>query len=148
MYIDNGWIKFPLDGTTYLGGDNAVAKGLASWSKTPTLLDSAMILHNGWVVKIYGVGEYWQSDLYEARFLENKPKLIKRRIERQLDCDNQVFRFIQTRQKQHEFYFSLNPNEFAEQFVWQTLSKKGQWFIAELDLVKNKCDWRISDTKL
>lgn len=148
MYIENGWIKFPLDGSTYLGQDSDVAKGLASWRNTPTLLESALILHNGWVVKIHGVGEYWQSDVYETKFLEGKSKLVKRRIERQIDHDNQAFIFKQSREKQHEFFFSMNPGEFDGQYVYQTLSQKGQWFIAELNLVKNKCNWIISDSKL
>jgi len=81
----NGWIKHYADGGKYIGSDEEVYSGRASWRKSPSQgLVAVDLVVNGEVKSLIGIGEYWQSDMFESTF-PGDSRLIKRRIQHRLE---------------------------------------------------------------
>lgn len=127
------WLKHFADGTEIRGTDTDVAARIASWSRTPfTNMVGAEIEHNGFIIGIFGLGDYWQSDTYESTFLALNSVMTKRRIERKIENTDTHLRYI-VRANEARVYFNQETVEGAK-FVPILPPWRGQWFILEYDL--------------
>ena len=78
----NGWTKFYLDGSKYIGEDKDVRFGRASWRHSSNEnLVKVELHHEGCILQIEGPGQFWQSDQFESMFPAGST-MVKRRIQR------------------------------------------------------------------
>jgi hypothetical protein len=80
------WIKHFYDGSKYIGEDEEIEKGRASWRNSPNEGIVCVELREGTEVYlgIGGRGEFWQADLCEAAFPSGKVVVIARSIQKKI----------------------------------------------------------------
>lgn len=125
------WIKTFTDNSELIGTDLAVDAGIISWSKTPINLLSALLEHDNFIMKIVGLGNYWQSDSYESVYPGPKATLIQRRIEKQIETSDNFIHILQNANTLQVFF---NTKVTGGQFITIANSWIGQWLIVEYDL--------------
>lgn len=115
----NGWIKHYADGGQYVGDDRDVYAGRASWRKSSFrgLIRVDLVVGDD-VRSLSGVGEYWQSDEFEALFPAGT-KMVKRRIQKRIEPGE-----------------SSNPSDV------------GKWFTVEYDCQTKQWAYRLTEGKL
>lgn len=85
------WIKHFVDGSKYIGEDDDVAVGRASWRRSPIENICCVELYEGDVyLGISGFGCFWQSDLMTASFSEGKSTVLSRSIQKRIE-DSDAF---------------------------------------------------------
>lgn len=124
------WEKHFCDGTSYVGDDSDKS---ASWrqSKSDGILGVSLTtttpIEN--TIEIRGLGEYWQSDDYEADFLVQGGKRTKRRIERKILATDTYYSLVGNR-KLTKVVFQETIQDSNIRVV--TKSMVGMWLILEI----------------
>jgi len=90
------WIK-RFFGQEYIGTDEAVKKGQASWrlSRQNGMI-GVELGHGNKILRIDGLGEYWQSDVYSSQVGRSDASLIARRIMRKVKENDCFYKTIDT----------------------------------------------------
>lgn len=141
------WTKHYFDGSTYTGSDEAIIKGEASWTRSRNSHIIAVDLsHKNFFLSIYGPGEYWQSDTYESRLMENGAKLVKRRIERKIEPNDMYFGYATP--ELGKAFIRFDNKDPRGTIIKIPSSKIGKWLILELDIETGEISQYIRDNKL
>ena len=132
--MDNGWVKYLVDGSKIIGTDREVQLGHASWSKSQnTGLASVELTWKDKTVCIQGVGDYWQSDDMVSSM--NSPLiLVRRRIEKQIE-QNDVVMGVRMDENLVRVVFSHSVNMLdpgLTQIVPIQAADVGKWFTLEI----------------
>jgi len=106
----------------------------SSWSRTPlSNISHVTLKEDRWICTLTGItgdAKYWQSDDFIQSSSENKPTMIKRRIEIQAD----------------EIEYDIAFEDFRD------LDKKklsnNEWFIIEIDLIEKQIITYTSPNKI
>lgn len=140
------WIKHYADGTKYVGTDLAIKARMASWQNSNNDGIVAVELeHQGYTLKIQGLGTYWQSDNYSTVFPGTVSSLAKRRIEKQITSSDKFFR-IYTSNDEHTIVF--NNDLFEGKWVIIPPAWHGEWLILEYDVRTKTSRHYLRGTKL
>ncbi len=150
----SGWFKRILpSGEWILGEDRLVDSKQVSWRATGTLADAVCCWEKATEesITIYGAGEFWQSDDFQAPFSKNKTVTgtrITRRIQRKITSEDKCFSVLQLGSRDmilevtssiENSFTSINP-EWID-----------KWFTLELHLDKSKKErfgWYLSPTRI
>jgi hypothetical protein len=130
------WKKYFSDGTSSTGTDRDCMTGKASWRKSRNqYMVGAEIEHDGRLIGIYGPGEYWQTDTYEATVRSTgHPTLIQRKICRKLEASDLYYSFRKEPVMTRVWFDKQSHGRMARLSSGNT----GQWFILELDINTGK----------
>jgi len=141
----NGWTKYYADGRTYIGTDQDVQAGTASWRKSPQRgMIAASMQHGNCCVRINGMGTFWQSDGYESSY-PGTTKLIKRSIMKQIAPGDKFYRMARS---DYRLEITFNGELANGKFIKVPQSYQGKWLVAEIDLLINKVKIFISDIRV
>ena len=145
----NGWTKFYASGSTYVGEDNLVYNGRASWRRSSfDGLIKVSLEHNHTLLSIEGPGEYWQSDDFESSPTEGS-KLICRRIQRKIQPEDTFFWVVSAGYGQgtqhHVKFFAARGCGVV--FPIQR-GDVGKWITVEYDVSKGQWGHRITKGRL
>ncbi len=141
----NGWTKYCLDGSRIKGTDIAIKAKAASWRASDGMPLVAVELEtHGRILKIEGLGDYWQSDKFEASQLFPEPKIISRKISR-LISDQDVFFSI----KDQDIFFTVSFLNHINNGRSKKIPRDwlGKWFNLELDVKTRTIKWYLSEKK-
>jgi hypothetical protein len=145
----NGWIKKFADGTQEIGSDYDIRNKKASWRRGRLGdLVSVELHHNGTVIILDGIGEYWQSDDLEAHVLVNHdPNVVTRRIQKKImDLDFWMKHISADNKHLYQFRTVPHGNGFAHKR--RIFDKVGKWFTVELDVATNNVRFYFSEDKI
>lgn len=125
------WIKYYIDGKRIYGNRFDKQHQLVSWSKTPLdNINRVELIVDNQKIGIYGTGEFWQYDTYEANSSTGKSVLISKSIQRLVwPCDliigfskdNYVsFLKYEDIKNLHKFtpIIHILPKEYGSWFTW------------------------------
>lgn len=157
------WTKYYFNGSRYVGTDDEVFLGKASWSRSFNENIIAVELeHNGFILKIEGAGDYWQSDTFQYCMSDGRQKILKRRIQKRVDGKDGAIAFKRSHcGKTAVFYTNIeaygNENdskkrkEMLENLeLWLPIQKRwiGKWFVFEYELRTGQTAHYFSDVKI
>lgn len=131
------WTKFYNNGTKYTGTDTAIARGQASWRKSKNNgIVKVVLEHNDLTLSISGIGEYWQSDEWEAEFPSGKPTMTKRRIMKKVEQYDQIA-CIRKSLTSYSLRFDAYTPKAGETPKITNEALIGQWAVVEMDLINH-----------
>lgn len=141
------WLKRFADGSEIRGTDRAVALRIASWSRSR--LDGMVgveLEQHGFVLRIDGPGDFWQSDSYEAVFPGPGSTLIKRQIQRRIGETDTHFRCA-VGDGAATVVFNGGLLEGGK---WVPIrpSMRGQWLILEYDVRTRKARYYLRGSRI
>jgi hypothetical protein len=140
------WIKYYADNSQYVGLDSDISKGKATWrgSKNTDIV-RVDLLHQDMLLRIVGPGEYWQSDVYEAKFLNSESQLIKRRIEKRIDPTDKMFIYLNTSNENIVTFNNISVRGHSNLIPpgWV-----GKWLILEYDVIRRNARYYVRDGKV
>lgn len=141
----NYWVKKFISDKE-IGTDKDIKLKKASWSNGR--LDNmvgAELHHNSQHLYISGIGNYWQSDTYEVLMYNSTPKLVSRRIEKQITNQDLYFKYIIGPNKL-EMTFNTVLN-IAGKLVKIESDWINKWLVAEMDVNTHHLKYYISDKR-
>lgn len=141
------WKKTYSDGSDYIGTDEEVVKGKASWrqSKNTDML-SASVSTGQYSITISSLKprNFWQSDSYECDVFSSNGKLIARRICVQLENDDKFY-IVSDKHNEHCLTVVLNnllvvlenlklpESSVNTQYYCMPSESVGSWLVLEVD---------------
>lgn len=143
-----GWIKHFADNTREVGTDNDVQRGRASWSKgrLEDMID-AEVFYGEKIISIISPGKFWQSDDYEVPLHGTEPKLVVRRLQRQLK-EGETFAIS----IDHNSILAAGPVNLRQTWHCSVLvvteSMDGKWLTLEYNLERDRFTYRIEENKI
>lgn len=144
----NGWIKHFADSTKVIGDDLSVQRKEVSWrkSKSEGML-AAEIQHDGTSCIIYGPGPFWQSDGYESCFPGFETKLVKRRVEIQIQSSDKHLRF-EFRPNQSSYAIAVDGGALSGSIMEVPSHWHGKWLVLEYDVSSRNVKYYVSENKI
>lgn len=138
------WLKKLTNNTEIRGEDSEIDRGLISWSRSECYLLSA-IVNRGYELRLAGLGQYWQSDTYEATS-NGDISLIKTRLEKQISENDLVYSISNNR----NCTSIMITNQIKTSLPLKAIPKGmvGKWFILEYDLVTKSVKTYFSSEKI
>jgi len=126
------WTKTFVDRSTYVGEDSDIDSGEASWRNSRLIgMTYASVDDGGQHIELGGFGEFWQSDMYEAK-VDGNCFRIRRCIMRQVTLSDRCYD-IRVENGGHQVHFSaaLFPANTRKAIPSEWI---GKWYVLELDL--------------
>ena len=140
------WTKYFTEGTSYVGEDEAVARGEASCTRSMNVgVVGVDLEHGGVMMSIRGPGEYWQSDTYESGFPFGNTRLVARRIQRRVQVGDQYYGY-NADHKNTIVWFDKRATGCSYRLIGREQIDK--WFTLELNVSEGTISTYFSDNKL
>lgn len=140
------WIKEFIDGTKYVATDKEVAAGRVSWKNSrQDGIVAVSLEHCGKLLRIEGLGEYWQSDQMFFDFSDRFPKCTARRIQRKVKPQDLFMGFLEGEDRL-VVRFSTTPD--GRGYVPVPQEWLNQWAVLEVSTVSLKTKYYFSVDKI
>lgn len=130
------WTKHYLDGSKYTATDLAIAQGKASWQRSKmTGMIGAELQHERFSIEIWGLGEFWQSDLIVSHFPITEGLLHARRIQKRIEPSDLICRYMIAPSSIKVFFETkYTTSQGVGKLERIPSSHIGSWLVLEIDL--------------
>lgn len=144
------WVKNFVDKTSFVGTDEDISKGIASWRNSRNNdITSVSIEDNGQFCVISGpFSEFWQSDTYEQNYMSKTPQIVVRRIQRQFVSKDILYKIDLNGCSLKLTAIQELPLKFDCECRPITRDMVGKWLTAEIHCKTKAIRFYISDGKI
>ncbi len=148
--MSNGWTKYFLDGTRYLGHDHIPNR---TWrnSRQQGIL-KVDCFQDGHSISIVGSGDYWQSDdLVSVMSLnvDRPSKVVSRRVLKKIEPGDKLVQIISSSTSMDTRFMPTDEipvtNSTSEYLLVQGMI--GAWFVVQMDINNGKYTFRYYFSK-
>lgn len=158
--IYSGWVKNYLDGSSYIATDIDIRRMRVSWRKSRNDgITSVGVKYGATIGEIYGLGEYWQSDMFVVNFPYSNNRLVRRNIQKKIEKEDRFVSILKTSNSVGLNYMSAivsssisgsASSSSNQTIITLTDGDIGKWFSLSLNIGKdkNRIEYHISKEML